>query len=612
MWMSSVTNTEIRDAANSKNKQVSPEIQQLFSKPLPSLRSGVFYNTFPYPTKISPEAIAVHIACCTNPDDTVLDAFAGSGSTGIAALLCEHPTEQMIKTANELGVNPVWGKRNSVLYEIGTYASFATRTLTNRLKGKEYRYIANDFITKAEQLTSCLYTAKDPYGNSGIIRYALWSEVLICPECGEEIDYFTYGTSRNPASFKDNIECPRCSCKCPVDKMDFATESYYDKILEKQNLRKKRKLVWIYGETNGKNWDRAAIADDASLIEYIEGEFSPDETPRKIVWGDLYRSGYHYGITHLHHFYTSRNYIVMSKLWKLADTYPEQESNALKLLLLSYNATHCTLMTRVVAKQQMKDFVLTSAQSGVLYISRLPVEKNILLGLRRKAKQFEKAYKLLEDCSGNIEVRNQSSTDMIEMDQSIDFIFTDPPFGDFIPYAEVNQINELWLPATTERAEEVIISNASGKTIDSYKELLAKVLKESGRVIKPDRHIAVVFHAAKAKVWNAFAESISEAGLEIELSSILDKTQATFKQVVSPGSVQGDPLFLLKKSGYLKETTISDSAILEQVLLHNSYNTSLEMRHCYSLYIGQCMEQGIQISMDAKQVYEFIKSKGEQ
>ena len=242
----------------------------------------------------------------------------------------------------------------------------------------------------------------------------------------------------------------------------------------------------------------------------------------------------------------------------------------------------------------------------------MPVEKNILLGLRRKAKQFEKAYKLLEDCSGNIEVRNQSSTDMIEMDQSIDFIFTDPPFGDFIPYAEVNQINELWLPATTERAEEVIISNASGKTIDSYKELLAKVLKESGRVIKPDRHIAVVFHAAKAKVWNAFAESISEAGLEIELSSILDKTQATFKQVVSPGSVQGDPLFLLKKSGYLKETTISDSAILEQVLLHNSYNTSLEMRHCYSLYIGQCMEQGIQISMDAKQVYEFIKSKGEQ
>ena len=131
--------------------------------------------------------------------------------------------------------------------------------------------------------------------------------------------------------------------------------------------------------------------------------------------------------------------------------------HALKLLLLSYNGAHCTLMTRVVAKHDAKDFVLTGAQSGVLYISKLPVEKNILLGLKRKAKPFEEAYKMLEGCHGSVEIRNLSSTQMIEPDRSVDFVFTDPPFGDFIPYAEVNQINELWLPAVTERAEEVII-----------------------------------------------------------------------------------------------------------------------------------------------------------
>lgn len=51
-------------------------IEKLFSKPLPSTRSGAFNNTFPYPTRISPEAIAVYIACVTKPGDTVLDAFA--------------------------------------------------------------------------------------------------------------------------------------------------------------------------------------------------------------------------------------------------------------------------------------------------------------------------------------------------------------------------------------------------------------------------------------------------------------------------------------------------------------------------------------------------------
>ena len=79
-------------------------LEKLFSKPLPSTRGGSFYNTFPYPTKISPEAIAVYIASATNPDDTVLDAFAGSGSTGIAALLAEHPTEKMQETANALAI----------------------------------------------------------------------------------------------------------------------------------------------------------------------------------------------------------------------------------------------------------------------------------------------------------------------------------------------------------------------------------------------------------------------------------------------------------------------------------------------------------------------------
>ena len=77
-------------------------MKSLYSKPLPSSRSGAFYNTFPYPTKISPEAIAVYIACTTKPGDVVLDTFAGSGSTGIAALLCEHPTQNMQEIAKNL------------------------------------------------------------------------------------------------------------------------------------------------------------------------------------------------------------------------------------------------------------------------------------------------------------------------------------------------------------------------------------------------------------------------------------------------------------------------------------------------------------------------------
>ena len=582
-------------------------LEKLFSKPLPSTRGGSFYNTFPYPTKISPEAIAVYIASATNPDDTVLDAFAGRGSTGIAALLAEHPTEKMQETANALGVEPIWGKRNAILYEIGTYAAFATKTITNRLTAAEYARAVDDFIKKAEKLASGMYAAKSPDGRDGYIRYAIWTEVLICPECDAEIEYFKNGTSRNPATFYDKIKCPHCHRTSLVEAMSFATEEHYDKLLKKTILRKKRRIAWVYGTSGKENWDRIATEDDIALVQKLEKEFSPSDDPRKIEWGDLHRAGYHFGISHLHHFYTSRNYLVMSELWKLAECYPEREANALKLLLLSYNGAHCTLMTRIVAKHDSRDFVLTGAQSGVLYISKLPVEKNILLGLRRKAKPFQEAYKMLENCHGTVEVRNISSEFMSEPDKSIDFVFTDPPFGDFIPYAEVNQINELWLPAVTERSSEVIISAAQNKGVDTYRNMLARVFGEIRRVTKDDRPIAVVFHAAKAAVWGAFSEAIQISGLEIKQSSFLDKTQASFKQVVSKTSVQGDPLFLLKKAGLKKNGIMDEEQILQMIVKENPHETELECRHCYSLYIGKCMEYGNPVTLDASEFYAYIQ-----
>lgn len=587
------------------------KLEKLYSKPLPSSRSGALYNTFPYPTKISPEAIAIYIACTTNPGDTVLDAFAGSGSTGIAALLCEHPTKQMIESAKKMGVNPIWGARNAVLYEIGTYPSFATKTLLNRLTKNEYDTAVNDFINKAKKSIGYLYSAKDPNGDNGLMRYSIWSELLICPNCNREISYFEYGTSRNPVKFHNRIMCPNCHKTHPIDSMAYATENYYDHILNKVATRKKRVLAWVYGTTNGKNWDRPANIEDSKVIEKLEATSSTSAIPQEIQWGELHRAGYHFGVTHLHHFYSTRNYIVMLKLWNLTEQYPERISNALKLLLLSYNASHCTLMTRVVAKKNAKDFVLTSAQSGVLYISKLPVEKNIILGLQRKAKSFSESYELLQKCTGSVVVHNTSSTSMEEKDGTIDFVFTDPPFGDFIPYAEVNQINELWLDNTTKREKEVIISASQGKGTQEYQDLLTNVFSEINRVLKPGHYASIVFHSSKAKVWDAFGAAITDAGLQIVLTNILDKTQSSFKQVVSNDSVQGDPIFLAKanKPDHRNAIVYTDKTILQELLSEHHSESGFDKRRFFSLYVGMCLEQGVEIALDAKEVYSFYEAR---
>lgn len=578
---------------------------KIFGKALPSTRSGAFFNAFSYPTKISPESIAVYIASMTKPGDIVLDTFGGSGSTGIAALLCEKPTKKMISLSNELGFNPVWGARNSIGYEIGTYGWFAAKTITNRLKENEFKKAADSFIKNAEETLGEYYSVVGPDGKDGYIRYVIWSEILICKNCKKEMSYFDMGVERNPVKFKKVVTCPCCGNVFNVDELEFVVEEYKDEILGKTCKRKKRVPAWIYGCTNGKNWDRAATMDDIKIYDDIK-ELSI--TPKKIKWGELHRKGYHYGIDYLHQFYTQRNFIVMNKLWEMTNDYDDRIKDALRLMLLSYNASHCTMMTRVVAKKNSKDFVLTGAQSGVLYISKLPVEKNILLGLTRKLKPIAEAYGLLQDCTGHFDVRNRSSQNLMEEDESVDMVFTDPPFGDFIPYAEVNQINELWLERVTDRSNEIIISESQRKTLDNYKIMLTEVFSEIHRVMKPQASAVVVFHAAKAEVWQAFEDVISSSKLEVQQTSILDKEQASFKQVVSTDSVQGDPMLLLKKSFNDRRTLDENTEVFLNILKEHILDFKFDERRIYSLYVNECLKNSIKIIYDAKDAYVVIRN----
>ncbi len=584
------------------------DIKRLFERPLPSTRSGAFFNTFSYPTKISPESIAVYIAATTKPGDTVLDTFSGSGSTGIATLLCEHPTNRMKELSYELGINPIWGLRNAIGYEIGTYGSFAAKTISNRLKASEFQKAVVDFVEKEKGRLMHYYSAIDPNGEIGVIRYIIWSEVLLCPHCGREISFFERGTTRNPVKFNKNITCPHCYKKTSVDEMKFQTEEYMDRLLKKTTVRKKRIPAWIYGTTNGENWDRPATDEDLKNILSIDMELQGvSDEPKKIQWGELHRKGYHFGISYLHQFYTSRNYLVMRKLWDDTEAYDPKIKDALRLLLLSYNASHCTLMTRVVAKKNAKDFVLTGAQSGVLYISKLPVEKNIILGLERKSKPFYEAYKLLERCTGDFVTKNKSSELLDEEDHTIDFVFTDPPFGDFIPYAEVNQINELWLEKSTEREKEIIISASQNKGILDYQRMLSKVFSEIKRVLKDSSYAAVVFHAAKAQIWSAFEKSVADSGLNIELTNILDKKQASFKQVVSEASVQGDPLLLLSNKVHKVDGLENEEDIMKRIILSMSDGNIFDERRVYSLYVNECLQKSIHVTYDAKDAYVLIR-----
>mgnify|MGYP006190361651 CR=1 FL=1 len=585
-------------------------IMQLYNTPIKSLRSGDLFMAFSYPTKISPETIAIYILTHTKPGDTVLDVFGGSGTTGLATLLCDTPNKKLLDLVSELNLDVEFGPRKAIISELSGLGAFVSQIMTSKVDSKRFKVEADSLIERVKNRVSTLYDTHDDEGNKGIIRHVIHTEFLICPSCKKETSFGEACVKFEPVSISSHWQCLECNQKHSTQKSERVMEFVFDPFLEKEVYVRKRRPFLIYGKTKKKSWRRKATETDFLECDY-SSIMQKDVIPiSKMNWGDLHRNGYHEGINFLHDFYTSRNLTVISVFWDEIKRAKKEFHDALKLWILSYNAAHSTKMTRVVLKKDQKDFILTGAQPGVLYISSLPVEKNIINGLQRKITTFKKAFETVEFSNSSVKTFWGSSSSIQIPNRSIDYVFTDPPFGDYIPYSELNFISEAWLGRITNNKEEAIISNSQGKDVSDYEALLTSVFREVQRVTKQTSYISVVFHSASSKVWNALYSTFNNSDLIVTNSSVLDKHQASFKQTNSTISVKGDAVLLLTKGKSLVGSNLHDvdqiiEKLISDAILKND-PLEVEKERLYSRYVGHCMSNQIEIGIDAKEFYSKV------
>ncbi len=518
----------------------------------------------------------------------------------------------MREHARKLGLKIRWGPRRAVLRELGTLGSFVGQTLCNPPDPEEFRREAERILSEAERELGWMYEARDPDGGTGIIRYLIWSELLECPNCGEANTLFDGCVRRQPARINSTFSCPHCSRRTSVADMRRLTKTTFDELSKERITARIRRPVWLYGITGKREWSRPIKKSDLSLLTRIAHAPLPSDIPlAKVPWGDLYRSGYHQGITHLHHFYTRRNLIVFAALWQLASSSPLRD--ALRFWLLSYNASHATIMTRVVVKKNQRDLVITSSQSGVLYISGLPVEKNLFAGLRRKLKTIHAAFTETYRPDRFVQVDQGSCLQTNLPDGSVDYVFTDPPFGGNIPYAEVNFINEAWLGKCTDSREEVTISRVQGKHVSDYQALMTQAFREVHRVLKKNGKATVVFHSSSSEVWNALCHAYTEVGYSVEVASILDKTQGSFKQVSTNGAVKGDPLLLLGKRPVRRASLPRAVAPVMEELLElaraSSDRAEQTPQRLYSRFVTHYLTREQSVPLNADEFYQLVASE---
>lgn len=219
---------------------------------------------------------------------------------------------------------------------------------------------------------------------------------------------------------------------------------------------------------------------------------------------------------------------------------------------------------------------------GTLYISSLPIETSVVKQLVDRIKAFSRGM-INKNKLRNIVISTNSITENLLEENSIDYIFTDPPFGANIMYSELNIIWESWLKVFTNNSNEAIINHVQEKGLKEYQTLMLQSFKTYYKALKPGRWMTVEFSNSQASVWNAIREAIEKAGFIIANVSALDKKQGSFKAVTTTSAVKQD----LVISAYKPKTIFVDKIANEQNTEESAWTFVNQYLENLPVYVGE-------------------------
>jgi hypothetical protein len=309
-----------------------------------------------------------------------------------------------------------------------------------------------------------------------------------------------------------------------------AMQAYFDESLGETVKISKQVPVLINYFYGGKRYEKAPDSDDLALVEKIESIKIPYWFPTdRMCEGSESRRNDKYGIMNVHQFYTKRSLYVLSAL------YAKTKGLRSRIVVQSVNPG---LVSKLVRYNMGKRG--NGVLSGTLYLPSLSAEGDIIKMVRGKLSDFTKVFSATSKFDDGI-INIASSTDLSNVpDNSADYIFTDPPFGDNLNYSELSFIWESWLGVKTQADTEAIVNENQNKGVAEYQELMTRCFSEFFRILKPNRWMTVEFHNSKNAVWNAIQEGLLRAGFIVADVRTLDKKQGSFKQVNNSSAVKQD------------------------------------------------------------------------
>ena len=486
-------------------------------RPLPAEASASkgssAYQVHTYPTKIPPAAIEPFIVASTEADGLVLDPFCGSGMTGLAALNTGRRA-----LLSDLSPGAVHLASNHARPVPPARLAAALAQLQPWMAQREAALYASRCPTCARPETLRHVVWSDTHACSNCAgQIVLWDladeagrvpRALLCPHCGHQQKRHGVATATATSTpVEKTVSCSQCRTlqRGPVEPADLARLT---------QLGKQRPEHWVPMDP---------MSDDREMYRRSALQLR--------------------GISTVADFWLHRSKLALSDLWHQINTTTAADVAAALRFAFTNTAWHATRMRRYNAYGGQRPL------TGTLYIPQLVAEANVFEVFRHQVAQLTRFYgthPALQALGGERDeqenpsrsrafARQSSATDLSWLPNgSVDYVFTDPPFGANLFYADCNIVWEAWLGATTNTSQEIVVNRSlptgnGGKTLDDYQQLLGAAFAEVKRVLKPDARASIVFHNADDKVWSALLAAAASAELLQTDVSVLDKTQRSMK-----------------------------------------------------------------------------------
>jgi len=437
------------------------------------------------------------------------------------------------------------------------------------------------------------YWAKKPYNliNNLINKYSKKNEIVLDPFCGSGIsliesllsDRKTIGIDINPASIaianeiliKNGISKIKAEFEKIQNNCKDKISSLYE-IKRNKQIRIGTHFVWSNGKlieiwSFEKKWfrlkpkqsdERFAKSFTYSKIRYFYPKDKLFDHPRinshsKMRVCDLFTTRNTYALSIL------LNRINKIKDRKVKDFFRFCFSSALgqssKMVFVINNQLLKNGKKKPLKRRQVGSWVIG------YWIPKEHFEINVWNCFLRRYKKIIKAKieqqsgifnpkfvkNFAELKKGNILLIKNSAFNALKKipSNSIDYIITDPPHGDRIPYLELSLMWNSWLQNKVNYENEIVISQAKGRGKDrqDYHKLLGKTLKEAVRVLKPNKRLTLMFNNYDQRTWKELQNNIKEIGLKFDNASKIKYSHNSVVQENKDGGLKHDFLLTFKK-----------------------------------------------------------------